>query len=355
VGVFALADEIGLPGICNDILGLLPDLLNTEEVLELLVEVHGNQNCEALLEAILKWLGADSSRPSALLHSPQLYRLPMDVVFRMMAMGLFVDEIELYERFAEMGGGEVHQILDNMNFSRMTPEQLLRLHKTGKVKDSMILAAFSSQLREGKVPFREPMGSSILVEVSIFGDVQSPHSADPSPSTVEYIHGIPMGGSHGRSLLTGASPSSLIRRRSVAVTVPSEVGELVQSFSSETWTSESFQVHSGNWTAIVKTRNGMLYKVGLTLNHTTSECDRIGLDSAWSIQLESPNITPHAHVINFSPTTFSMGKECYKHVDSAASTALGFQLLGFKKPSKKLLQMRIQFPVPSHITHHIME
>jgi hypothetical protein len=377
VGVFSLAHDLGLTTLGPEILLYAPVLYSNNNIIDLLNETSTTPHCEPLLNSILTWLGADPSRSEALLKSPHLQNVPMDLIFRMMSMQLFQDEFEVYERFVESNGGEVEQILKRLNFQRMPPEQLLRVYKTGKVEDRIILDAFQTKLREGQLTYRVAGGSSILLEIPIFNESQR------SPSIPRYSRGTGpltsssfevlggggasssasnfdhltegLGSSQSRTAISGISPASLIRRRSVAVTVPADIGDLVHgAVGSETWPSESFQVHSGNWSAIVKTRGGMLYKVGLVLNHTTTECDQIHL-GCWSIVLESTSGAPLTFPINFSSTTFSMGKEVYKPVDASISTSLGFSMVAFQRASRRLLQIRVQFPIPSNITHHVIE
>lgn len=422
VSVFLLAHDLGLSTLKPEILNVASSLYTVESVVEILKEASGWPQCKPLREALFAWLAADLSRSRSLLHSSKFSELPLSLVSEMIAHRLFPDEYEVYERFCEISsteekGGEVDQLLRGLNFQRMSPEQLLRVHKMGRIKDRVILEAFKTKVAEGVFTPHNRSGTCILLEVTLFGNsassplatshhhhghhqqqqqqqqqLQQRHAGRMTPrssisstgssgappaapsaipsassssisssststtsssSSSEQIHAlISSASAQSRTAISGLSPATLIRRRSVAVTVPIPSEGSDSFMDTETWHSEPFQVHSGNWSAIVKTRGSVIYKLGMTLNHTTTDCESIQLDS-WSMSLEaaSPATAPQSYTIDFSPSTFHMGSEIFKPVDIATSTALGFGVRqhAFKRPSKATIFVRVQFPIPSKI------
>lgn len=149
----------------------------------------------------------------------------------------------------------------------------------------------------------------------------------------------------------GISPLSLKRRRSVAVASPAEADAAGLDLPTDTWLSDPFQVHAGNWSIALKTRGGMIYKVGLVLNHTTNEWDAIRLES-WALIIETLTSPSHAVPFNFGETLFSTGKEWFKIVKGKTSAALGMPAIhaSFKKPHRIVLRVKVLFPVPEQIS-----
>ena len=150
---------------------------------------------------------------------------------------------------------------------------------------------------------------------------------------------------------TGISPLSLKRRRSVAVASPAEADAAGLEMPTDTWLSDPFQVHAGNWSIALKTRGGMLYKVGLVLNHTTNEWDAIRLES-WALIIETLSQPSTAVPFNFGETLFSTGKEWFKIVKGKTSAVLGMPAIhaSFQKPQRVVLRVKVLFPVPEQIS-----
>lgn len=452
VGVFNLVHEMGLLSIEPDILNSAPSLYSEDTIVHLLIEAEEANYGKKLLDSMFFWLASDPSRTRALINSPQLAEIPLRIMMQMISSNMFPDEFELYEKLAQTtsGGEVVDQLLSKLNFQRMTPEQLLRVHNTGKVPDAVILDALKSKVANPDASYTTPGGTSIVYDMTLYGDTQLSAATTYVPSTAITATGVPptyrlssgtpraslrasrtasftnpdifsatlatsrsgeMVGNYsphtGRSDIgyttapifdnihpsitlsphyastphggPRASPASgqhswddfashypstsstsqtlapnispIKRRRSVAVASPVDPDAAGLDLPTDTWLSEPFQVHSGNWSIALKTRGGMLYKVGLILNHTTNEWDAIRLES-WALIIETHTSPVQSVPFNFGETLFTTGKEWFKLVKGKTSSLLGMPLLhtSFKKPQRVILRVKVLFPVPEQIS-----
>lgn len=454
-GVFNLAHQMGLLSLEPDILAVAPALFTEHSIVDLIIEANATSHGKKLLDSMLFWLSSDLSRTRAILSSPRLAEIPLIIISQMLSSNMFPDEFELYEVLAHtVGGGEmIDELLSKLNFQRMTPEQLLRMHNTGKVKDSIILEALKLKIVNTELTHHSSVGSLIVYDMTLYGEShlsptstfpgQAQHTASGAPRyptatprgsmrnsrpstipTVDVLHSGPIGSrmsgtgttygqsspatsrtpdlfyhsdlpyestpssqartpqysstlhvpaqswsnapgqhhfeesfaqSHSSSSASqapgiGISPATLIRRRSLAVASPIDADAAGLDAPTDTWFSDPFQVHAGNWSIVLKTRGGMLYKVGLILNHTTNEWDAIRLES-WALVLETHTSPVTSVPFNFGETLFSTGKEWFKIVKGKTSAMLGMQLqTSFKKPQRTVLRVKVLFPTPEQIS-----